>query len=146
VQDYTQYFDQHGDLLIKFRDGIQNLPPYQTNIDHQSENDRAFIKTLDSLCGCDHFSEIMSDRGQWLVTRLVSGYNHLMPITPRDLLWFFGGDCLHYMPDEEIHFYQQLDELRFAAEDQQSPFDIAAAKAFLNQQQAAATSDGSPKE
>jgi hypothetical protein len=26
------------------------------------------------------------------------------------LLWFFGGDCLHYLDDEEIAAYQARDE------------------------------------
>jgi hypothetical protein len=44
-------------------------------------------------------------------------------MVPRDLLWFFGGDCLHYMPDEEIGLFQELDERRHQAELDGAPFD-----------------------
>jgi len=54
---------------------------------------------------------------------------------PRDLLWFFGGDCLHFMPDEEIAFYQALDELRFSAEARGQIFNYAQAKKQLQQMQ-----------
>ena len=51
-----------------------------------------------------------------------------MAILPRDLLWFFGGDCLHYMPDEEISLFQQLDEQRQAAQETQTPFSYEQAR------------------
>ncbi|MFP3526579.1 PA2817 family protein, partial [Pantoea sp. SIMBA_072] len=44
-------------------------------------------------------------------------------LVPRDLLWFFGGDCLHFMPDSELDLYQQLEELRYEAEQRGAPFD-----------------------
>ena len=47
-----------------------------------------------------------------LVARLFTTYPDFAPTFPRELLWFFGGDCLHYMPDEEIATFQQLEELR----------------------------------
>jgi hypothetical protein len=46
-------------------------------------------------------------------------------------LWFFGGDCLHFMPDEEIQLYQQLDERRFAVEETGEDFDWATEKQLL---------------
>jgi hypothetical protein len=36
----------------------------------------------------------------------------MTPLFPRDVLYLLGGECLHYMPDEEISAYQELDELR----------------------------------
>lgn len=55
--------------------------------------------------------------GQELLGRIPVTYTELVPLIPRDLFWFFGGDCLHFMPDEEIATYQQLDEIRFEAEE-----------------------------
>lgn len=81
----------------------------------------------------------MSEQGQWLVGQIVNGYNHLLIAFSRDLLWFFGGSCLHFMPDQEIDFYQQLDELRFAAENQDQPFDMVIAKQFLKDKGVAPT-------
>ena len=61
--------------------------------------------------------------------RVVGSYPHLMPLLYRDLLWFFGGDCLHFMPDEEIAVFQRLDEQREEAKEQQAPFSYREARA-----------------
>ncbi len=131
---YTQYFDYHVDLLKKFKDSIQKYPPYHKSLADLTETDIAVMAALDELCQYKHTTEQVIERGQWLIERIVSGYNELMPLLSRDLLWFFGGDSLHYMPDDEIRFYQQLDELRYAAESQDRPFDMEEAKAYLQQQ------------
>lgn len=56
-------------------------------------------------------SEQAYGKGQdWLV-RIFTHYPQLAPVIDRELLWFFGGDCLHYLTDSEIaHFQQQDDE------------------------------------
>ena len=66
-----------------------------------------------------------------LVARLFDTYTEFAPTFPRQLLWFLGGDCLHYMADEEIDQYQQLDELRMAATEASKPFDLQEARAKL---------------
>jgi hypothetical protein len=128
---YTQYFTYHVDLLQQFKENISQDRPYQVDIDELSDNDQQFMSTLDKICAAETYSEEMSEQGQWLVGQIVNGYNHLLIAFSRDLLWFFGGSCLHFMPDQEIDFYQQLDELRFAAENQDQPFDFVIAKQFL---------------
>ncbi|MEQ8514522.1 MAG: PA2817 family protein [Chromatocurvus sp.] len=45
--------------------------------------------------------------GPQLVSRLFTTYPDFAPTFPRDLLWFFGGECLHYMPDDEIAEFEQ---------------------------------------
>lgn len=127
---YTQYIHYHVGLLKEFKaSASQQLPFISENL--SSEEDAAFIDTLNELAEMETYCEDLNEKGQWLVGRVVSTYSHLMPLLSRDLLWFFGGDCLHYMPDEEIDFYQQLDELRFAAEEADTPFDYAEAKTSL---------------
>ena len=49
-------------------------------------------------------------QGQLVIGDILLYHNHLAHHVNRDLLWYFGGDCLHYMPDDEIEKYQQLDE------------------------------------
>ena len=66
-----------------------------------------------------------------LVTRLFTTYPDFAPTFPRELLWFLGGDCLHFMPDEEIDVYQQLDELRAQAAANGELFDPRKARAKL---------------
>ena len=53
--------------------------------------------------------------GPLLVSRLFTTYPELAPSLPRQLLWFFGGDCLHFMPDEEIERFATLDDMRHEA-------------------------------
>jgi hypothetical protein len=55
------------------------------------------------------------DHASGLIARLFASCPDIAPLYPRELLWFFGGDCLHMMPDQEIELYQQLDELRWEA-------------------------------
>ena len=136
---YTQYWVEHVDLLKQFKTAIAKFPPYHVSLSELTEADQAFMTTLDALCAAENYTETAIEQGQWLVDRIVLSYDHLLPYLSRDLLWFFGGSCLHYMSDEEIAFYQHLDELRHAAESQDRPFDVLEAKAFINQQQQHAT-------
>ncbi len=69
--------------------------------------------------------------GPALVSRLFTTYPDFAPAFPRDLLWFFGGDCLHFMPDDEIAVYQQLDDMRDEAAARGETLDIRAARATL---------------
>ncbi|MCL7463350.1 PA2817 family protein [Pseudomonas sp. NW5] len=69
--------------------------------------------------------------GQELIVQVFHRYPQIAHLIPRDLLWFFGGDCLHYMPDEEIELFQQLDERRFIAEQHGLDFDWVQEKQLL---------------
>lgn len=46
---------------------------------------------------------------EFLVT-VQSQFPDLWPLVDRRLLWFFGGDCLHFLTDEEIAAFQAGDE------------------------------------
>jgi len=61
--------------------------------------------------------------GQDLICQVIQRYPQIAHLVPRDLLWFFAGDCLHYMPDEELAMYQALEERRYEAEQNDEPFD-----------------------
>ena len=69
--------------------------------------------------------------GPDLVDRLFTTYPDFAPTLPRELLWFLGGDCLHFMPDDEIALYQQLDELRAEAAARGELLNLGAARAKL---------------
>jgi hypothetical protein len=77
--------------------------------------------------------------GQDLISQIFHRYPQIAHLIPRDLLWFFGGDCLHYMPDEELQMYQQLDERRFEAEENGESFD------WNQEKQVLALPDDAPK-
>ena len=61
--------------------------------------------------------------GQDLLSQVFQRYPQIGHLIPRDLLWFFGGDCLHFMADEELALYQDLEERRHEAEVRGEPFD-----------------------
>lgn len=121
-----EYYTYHMELLAAFHAQIQQLPPFITEL--SSEDDQEFLVALSRLQqhpGDGNFLE----QGQLLMCRIVGTYPHLMPLLYRDLLWFFGGDCLHYMPDEEIAVFQRLDEQREEAKQQLTPFNYKEARA-----------------
>ncbi len=70
--------------------------------------------------------------GQDLMCQVIQRYPQVAHLVPRDLLWFFGGDCLHYMPDEEQQMYQTLEERRYEAEQNDEPFDWNQEKQLLS--------------
>lgn len=76
-------------------------------------------------------SAAVYDRVALLVDRLFTTYPDFAPTFPRELLWFFGGDCLHFMPDEEIALYQKLDDKRGQAAASGKILDLQAARAKL---------------
>jgi len=61
--------------------------------------------------------------GQDIISQVFQRYPQIAHLVPRDLLWFFGGDCLHFMPDDEIDKYQQLEDRRYQALENGEDFD-----------------------
>ncbi len=70
-------------------------------------------------------------QGQDWVTHVFSHHPQLSPAIDRDLLWFFGGDCLHFLTDEEIDLFQKVDEIEAQHQQEQKPFDRQSTKALL---------------
>jgi hypothetical protein len=118
------YSDFHLNLLNTFIEQIKDQPPFC--LENCDQDDQEFLNELDQLPKVGG-SELLI-QGQQLFCRIVAGYPHLMPLVPRDLLWFFGGDCLHYMPDEEISVFQHLDELRQSAKNSNETFSYEKAR------------------
>lgn len=48
--------------------------------------------------------------GRELMATLQLQYPEIWEVLDRRLLWFFGGDCLHFLDDEEIDLFQRADE------------------------------------
>ncbi|WP_426416958.1 PA2817 family protein [Aestuariirhabdus sp. LZHN29] len=71
---------------------------------------------------------------QQLVSHLIANFPQLTPLVSRDLLWFLGGDCLHWMPDEEVAVYQQLEELYHRSLESNTAFDWVATRQQLTSQ------------
>lgn len=72
---------------------------------------------------------LSEESAQWLdrapaqVATMLTTAPQVAELFPRDLLWYLGGECLHFMPDEEIERYSALDEARRASALRQEPFD-----------------------
>lgn len=117
--------DFHRKLLTQFIHAVQQQPPFiQDECDKEALDYLAQLEALPSLQGVEYI-----EQGQRLLARTIAAFPHLTPLLPRDLLWHFGGDCLHYMPDEEIDKFQQLDEQLHQAICEKRPFDYAAERA-----------------
>ena len=117
----------HQRLLSQFIMAVQQQPPFiQDDCDEEHLEFLHALEALPTLVEPDY-----SEQGQHLICRTIAAYPHLAPLIPRDLLWHFGGDCLHFMPDEEIQVYQALDEKRHQAEVQGQAFDYEKERARL---------------
>jgi hypothetical protein len=113
-------------------DGL--LTDYAKSLRQCTEHVTAGDPVLDLVEGFENLSAPTADiyeEGPALIKRLFTTYPELAPALPRQLLWFFGGDCLHYMPDEEIDRFQQLEDRRLDAATKGEVFNLRDARAKL---------------
>ena len=97
------------------------------------ESHSLFLERFDELRALLPIDPIESQYlGQDLMSQVILRYPQIAHLVPRDLLWFFGGDCLHYMPDEELQMFQALDERRYEAAQNDEPFDWNQEKQLLS--------------
>lgn len=96
------------------------------------ESNILFLERFDELITRVEAGEDDSlHQGQEILCQVISRYPQIAHLIPRDLLWYFGGDCLHFMPDEEIAQYQLLDEHLAEAQARGETFDWAQARQLL---------------
>lgn len=123
----NQYLSHHLQLLEDLYQVCLAQPPF--NAPSASETDLEIISGLKSLVDSSAISDEFEYRGQAILTRIIGNYPHITASISRDLLWFFAGDCLHFMADDEIALYQQIDELLY----KQPTMDYQDAKASVFQ-------------
>ncbi len=104
----SSYFNHHQHLLQALYKHCQKTLPFAD--ERANEVDLEFLDNLKSLSEAAGSDESFVQQGQSMICRIVAHYQHITPAVNRDLFWFFGGECLHYMADEELALYQQLDE------------------------------------
>lgn len=126
----TDDLSYHLALLKHLRtilDAVEDAEPF-TDTGHQQ-----FLERFDEMQ--QQIAHAPQERylGQEILGQVFQRYPQIAHLVPRDLLWFFGGECLHFMPDEEINLYQQLEDQRFSAETQGLAFDWNDAKQQLMQ-------------
>jgi len=110
----NSHYQFHLQLLLNLQDQIKSTPPF--NGDEMDELQAGFLKKLNALATDQLHGAKASETGQWLLSTIVGSYPHIMPKVPRDLLWYFGGDCMHFLGDEEITYFQARDEAYHEAE------------------------------
>ncbi|MBS7325361.1 MAG: dehydrogenase [Thiopseudomonas sp.] len=116
---HDSYLQHHITLLHYLRQLLQAL----AGADVIPEGHHSFIERYDELIEALQQGDEDLYLGQELVSQVFQRYPQIAHQVPRDLLWFFGGECLHLMPDEEIAGYQLLDERRHEALEQGAAFD-----------------------
>ncbi|MEP1471568.1 MAG: PA2817 family protein [Halieaceae bacterium] len=119
-----QYLTYCRQLLSEFAQGFERRTRSLEEGDSLQELAAAFVELASGK------RDLYSD-GQTLVARLFTTYPDFAPTFPRDLLWFLGGECLHFMPDDEIEQHQQLTDLRAEAAARGETLDLIAARAKL---------------
>ena len=72
------------------------------------------------------------ESGQDLLALIGTHHPQLMPVLDRGLFWFFGGECLHYLTDEEIDRFQHMDEAAAQHEADGEEYDYHAASRSLH--------------
>ncbi|MDN5517338.1 dehydrogenase [Ectopseudomonas composti] len=125
----ASHLDHHLALLNHLRGILVALGEAEQVLD---DSHALFLERYDELLAELPLDPVSSQYlGQDLISQVFHRYPQIAHLVPRDLLWFFGGDCLHFMPDEEIALYQALDERRFEAEENDEPFDWNQEKQLL---------------
>ena len=116
----TAHVEQHIKLLAHLRTILVAVADAEV----VPENHHAlFLERFDEMVADLRESSEDLYVGQDIISHVFQRYPQIAHMVPRDLLWFFGGDCLHFMPDDEIDKYQQLEERRFQALENGEEFD-----------------------
>ena len=130
----SSYFEHHHNLineLLKFtRKNLSSNPDSSHANENQTEINE-LLQNFEYLAKATSANESFIELGTTTLCKIVATHSTLMPHVNRDLFWFFGGDCLHYMPDEEIRRYQLLEDQRYEAEKNGTGFDYSSEKAKL---------------
>ncbi len=127
IADYHPF---HLNMLKVACNNLLRQAPFSQ--DELPENEAQFQQQLITLVAdVEHQRGDYIESGQQILARLVRHYPDLVPLVPRDLFWYFGGELLHFMPDDEIEIFQQLDELRYEAQISGETFNYEEARARL---------------
>ena len=116
--------------LFQQLNGFLEEVTFKTEGLHPDHPFKAWLVSTSAACGHKNYDAVSQQ-----IVALFTHYADMTPLFPRDVLYLVGGDCLHFMPDEEIAAYQALDEMRFEAQMQQKFFDWEQAKESLKKLQ-----------
>ena len=121
MESRTQYIlDAFADLRQRI---AEHAPFDQPDL---AEEELDFLEKWDSLI--KNIQENTHDYtfdAQEVLSRFIRCYANLVPLIKRELLWFVGGECLHFLGDEEIALYQQLEDHLYELDSQNKSYDIS---------------------
>ena len=90
----TPHVEQHLQLLAHLRTILVAV----ADADVVPENHHAlFLERFDEMVADLRESSDDLYVGQDIISQVFQRYPQIAHLVPRDLLWFFGGDCLHFM-------------------------------------------------
>ena len=126
----TSYQIHHLNFLKIAYNNFINRDPF--NAEDIVEDDLEFMNDFKSLI--EHFESStpsVHEQGEDFIDKAFRRYPHLAHLIARDLLWYFGGNNLHNLTDDEINKFQALDEMRFEAEGDGTEFDYINKRASI---------------
>ncbi len=108
----TQIYNARHHTLILLKDFLGFLQQgFPFNQNPMPTDEQAFLGQLQDLIkALEDMSGQSSFEGQDWLSRLFRNFPTIAPHLGREVLWFFGGDALHFMPDEEIAKFQMLED------------------------------------
>jgi len=124
-------FTYHQTLIGELLQYCTAQPPFSTAI--VDDDDDVFMQKLQHLSSFDTGHADFFFLGQELIVFIVANYPHITPSVNRDLFWYFGGNCLHYVSDDELQCFQQLEELLYEKEREGIDVDFNQLKAIAFQ-------------
>lgn len=117
----------HAEQMARFASFNRRLQAYAEA--PEGESLAALAQQFDALAA--DTGQIM-DEGPALIYRMLTIAPQLTQEFPRDLLWYLGQECLHFMPDDEIEAFTDLDEQRRAANTQGQQFNWGEARLMIS--------------
>jgi hypothetical protein len=121
VESRTQYIlDAFADLRQRI---AEHAPFDQPEL---AEEELDFLeKWNDLIINIQENTHDYTFDAQEVLSRFIRCYANLVPLIKRELLWFIGGECLHFLGDEEIALYQQLEDHLYELDSQNKSYDIS---------------------
>ncbi len=122
----TSYHHFHLNLLKLGYNNLIKQPSFNQPDNYSPESEELLALFRECIELYEAHSPDAFETGQSLMVRLVRAYPQYTPLMARDLLWLFAGECIHYLADEEIIQFQQLDEARYEREQRNDEYDYLA--------------------
>lgn len=118
----TSYQQHHLNFLKIAYNNFINRDPFKS--ENPTSDDIEFIDEFKTLIEAfENSPSSAHEHGEDFIDKAFRRYPQIAHLIARDLLWYFGGNNLHNLTDEELAKFQQLDEMRFESEEQNEEFD-----------------------